>query len=304
MRRAAAALALVTAGGCATATLTGAERAQMLARYRAWAPDLARYAAIAHGAYRSRHDRLPADVAFTTAIVAVPEGPPGATIAYVVATDDAARTHDIGVEGTEDFEQLLIDARALPLAGRELSIVVHRGFEAVAAAIFGDLAARGVLREGYRIRLTGHSLGGAVAVLLAVYLEQRGRTVDRVITFGQPMITDADGVAAVASVMRRTVRVVACDDVVPFLPPIGYAHGGAVLLLLDRPYFQIEDADIGRPFWVPLVQDTRHMLENRRLFSGHAMADYIERLSEPPRTVPYRYTERDARYCGGLAAPR
>lgn len=41
-------------------------------------------------------------------------GVPDTTTAYVLGTDDVTHTHYIGIEGTQDFRQLLIDADAVP----------------------------------------------------------------------------------------------------------------------------------------------------------------------------------------------
>jgi hypothetical protein len=112
------------------------------------------------------------------------------------------------------------------------------------------------------------------------------------------MVTDREGVVAFNNLLAGTLRVVACDDVVPFLPPIGYAPGGHVLLLLDPPHFEFSNEDVARPVGVALLDDFRRQRESGNWFYGHRMPDYLNRLSTE-RTEPLRYTQRDARYCSG-----
>jgi len=92
------------------------------------------------------------------------------------------------------------------------------------------------LRSG-RIRITGHSLGGAVAVLLAVLLRNDKINVFEIVTFGQPMVTNEDGARIWNSgeLALPLFRFWNQDDIVPTLPPAisrlinwagGYYHFG------------------------------------------------------------------------------
>ncbi len=68
------------------------------------------------------------------------------------------------------------------------------------------------------VSLTGHSLGGAEAVILAMYLKTEGWKVSRVVTFGQPKVTDADGSKRFRDL--PVLRVVNANDSVPLVPPL------------------------------------------------------------------------------------
>jgi len=91
--------------------------------------------------------------------------------------------------------------------------------------------------------VTGHSLGGAVAALLAIYLIEDGYKVVRVVTFGQPKFTTAIGVEKLA--FLPIIRVVDENDIVPMLPPTLFAnkkygiygHVGSEAVLLDGPNY-------------------------------------------------------------------
>lgn len=282
--------------GCAT-TLTQVERDTMIQQYEAWQSRIDFYAPIAQAAYRDSTTPVPEGYD-RTIIEDIRNAPVGASTAYVFGTDETARVHVIGIEGTRDWNDVRIDMKALPREDRVLTISVHPGFAAIAAAVYQDLETRQRLKQGYAVGLTGHSLGGAAALLLAMYLQKEDRAIKEVVTFGQPMVTDKAGIIAFNTLLDKTIRVVACDDVIPFLPPVGYAQGGSHLLLLDPPHFEFAREDLThRPFAVALLDDLKSLRENGT-FYGHHMANYVARLMKP-RTVPWVYTARDPRYCSG-----
>jgi hypothetical protein len=100
---------------------------------------------------------------------------------------------------------------------------VHEGFWRSLEAIHGQIDRWIVTRHINRLTITGHSLGAALATLLAV-LRRDGALV----TFGAPLIGDAAFAAAVAGLASRVY--VDCTDLVPTLPPsfLGYAHAGGL----------------------------------------------------------------------------
>src|SRR5574337_1086965 len=285
--------------GCAHPP-TPSERAWMLDQYAAWAPHIAFYAPIAQAAYRTSPvvPTVPNTEFIRVTDLPVAGGAPGTTTAYLFGTDDAAHRHYIGIEGTQDFSQLLIDAEAVPQKDNALAILVHPGFAAVARTVDEDLKAKRLLKSGYTVGLTGHSLGGAAALLLAMRLEKAGGTVERLVTFGQPKVTDTAGVSAFNRLMQKTTRVVGCDDVVAFLPSLGYAHGGDVLLLLDSPHFEAAREDLSRSLFGIALLDNLKNVHDGEIFHGHYMNTYITRLAQP-RTEPRVYTAADPKLCSG-----
>jgi hypothetical protein len=73
--------------------------------------------------------------------------------------------------------------------------------------------------------ITGHSLGGALALLAAATWVD-GEPVQGVYTYGQPMVGKADFVSSVRRrLLDRYFRFVNDSDVVPRVPP-GYRHSG------------------------------------------------------------------------------
>lgn len=106
---------------------------------------------------------------------------------------------------------------------------VHKGFQAAWDEISApaQAAVTKAVNEnpGYRVVATGHSLGGAVATLGAVYMRANGRSVD-VYSYGSPRVGNDHFANFVASQGAGEYRVTHTDDPVPRLPPIifGYRH--------------------------------------------------------------------------------
>ena len=109
---------------------------------------------------------------------------------------------------------------------------VHGGFleayRSVAKQVKGALAGAGIKHAW----VTGHSLGGAMAVVCAIDLVREGKVgVRGVITFGQPLLLapsfapEANGLLA-----GRFLRLIHEDDLVPRIVP-GFRGGGSSMWL-------------------------------------------------------------------------
>lgn len=141
---------------------------------------------------------------------------------------------------------------SFPFPGESAPLSVHAGFYRnvratryrVAGAVAEALAGRSVLGDGEAtgrleaLYFTGHSLGAAMAALLAVMVETEPayqpirERLRAVYTFGQPMIGDpalARACAAHPFLGRSVFRYIYAHDVVPALPPTAsgpFAHFG------------------------------------------------------------------------------
>ncbi|KAG9241835.1 Alpha/Beta hydrolase protein [Calycina marina] len=110
-------------------------------------------------------------------------------------------------------------------ANKHDGCVVHDGFYRSMmdawANITSVLIAAIHSRPDYKIVATGHSLGGAIAALLAVQLRNYGHIVD-LYTYGQPHIGNQDinlYIQSQSPTQGTNVRVTHTNDVVPQLPP-------------------------------------------------------------------------------------
>jgi triacylglycerol lipase len=110
----------------------------------------------------------------------------------------------------------------------------HFGFEAAVHAIWDDLACALRQNAGVPFFITGHSLGGALAVIAA---ERIGRelkiTPAGVYTYGAPRAGTAAfcSLYEAAGLTERTFRLVHGHDVIPTIPPsgLGFRHVGRML---------------------------------------------------------------------------
>jgi pimeloyl-ACP methyl ester carboxylesterase len=196
---------------------------------------------------------------------------------------------DIAIRGTENLDDALVDINAKAEMDDILEIPLHSGFRAVARDVYKALRKELPTEtwENYSFRLFGHSLGGAAASIVSMYLHHQGHNVQLVVTFGAPRFTTNEGARKYQVLNQNTYRVVRCDDVVPFLPPPnflgwstrGYEANGNILLLLAPPYFDYSvGQDIERDFAHQLRTELKNTAKRSDLAFGHRMANYKDIL--------------------------
>ncbi|MFE5737760.1 lipase family protein [Streptomyces celluloflavus] len=145
------------------------------------------------------------------------------TQAYTMAGDDMIVTAFRGTEPAQ-IKDWLSDVDTLPSPGPGGTGFVHYGFARALDSIFP--AVRDALAElrtnGQSVWFTGHSLGGALAMLAGarMYLEDPRLAADGVYTYGQPRTCDRLLAAAYNKGFKdRMYRFVNNNDIVPQLPP-------------------------------------------------------------------------------------
>jgi hypothetical protein len=165
---------------------------------------------------------------------------PGTTdVQYVIGYNDQRKVQAIAVRGTANDTNWALDKDTHALKDQKTGILMHRGFRTAAEAIYRDIKPR--LKPGYTTYLTGHSLGGAVAAILGIYLQDDGVKLGRIFTFGQPKFTNVAGAKAYANL--PLLRVIYQNDTVALLPDSDaqgeqeFAHIGPVINLLSGPYY-------------------------------------------------------------------
>jgi hypothetical protein len=89
--------------------------------------------------------------------------------------------------------------------------------------------------------VTGHSLGGSLATFHAVFLADRGLSVES-ITFASPMVGDATFVKTYNELVSKSTRIVNKPDIVPKLPGIllGYEHVNTLVEINSLRYSKIK----------------------------------------------------------------
>ncbi len=126
------------------------------------------------------------------------------------------------------------------LAAAGVGARFHKGFVSAISDIWDPLLAEVDARRKERDRplwITGHSLGGALALLSAWLFRQRFIPVHQVYTFGAPMIGNVDAAKAIdRELAGRIFRYVNTPDPVPLLPLMSlvsneYSHCEKVIVL-------------------------------------------------------------------------
>lgn len=133
---------------------------------------------------------------------------------YFIVKNDSH--YIISSRGTASLSDTITDLKFKLASNNPLSINLHTGFDQAAQIIANEV--KSIIPKDAIIETTGHSLGGAMAVAVAFYLTSDGYHVSRVVTFGQPRVTDYLGAKKYSHI--PITRYVAEKDVVPMMPPI------------------------------------------------------------------------------------
>ena len=230
---------------------------------------------------------------------------PGQTdVRYFLERNDKARTQFITVRGTADNKNFSEDLDIAVREDRKVNIPVHAGFDLAARAIYEDV--KPYLKTGYKTYLTGHSLGGAVAAILTIYMIEDGVEVVRVVTFGQPRFTTADGVKRLN--FLPLARVVDENDIVPMVPPATalnlrfgpYEHVGPEVILLEgRDIVYLPSHNANR---ISLGEFWRSV--SFADLKDHEMKKYLKRIADKTKgAIQVPYNERE-KFTSASSLPR
>jgi hypothetical protein len=114
---------------------------------------------------------------------------------FMVWTDDVHKRQVIAMRGSYDLQDWEANFNFRPVSDKILKVSVHEGFSKYAKAIHASLTKDhpGALRADYDTFFTGHSLGGAAAVLVGLYFyveDPHRYKFKGTYTFGQPRVFD------------------------------------------------------------------------------------------------------------------
>lgn len=163
---------------------------------------------------------------------------PEINLAYYILGNPEDKSQIIVIRGTNNSENALIDSYIKLVPDKLAGIKVHEGFSYAARLLYQD--AQPYISRTSDIYTTGHSLGGAVASLVAIYLTNENFHFRESITFGQPKVTNLAGANQYENI--RLLRAVTPKDIVPVVPPLDitdinnldiYWHLGTELVLYD-----------------------------------------------------------------------
>jgi hypothetical protein len=217
---------------------------------------------------------------------------PGYYLSYFVASNETLKRQIVAVRGTSNIENAMVDIAFKLLPNDATGIKLHQGFGGSADYLFETI--KPILKKDFRIDTTGHSLGGAAALILAMYLDAQGYDVGKVITYGQPKVTNVAGSRKYGHL--DVTRVVMPKDVVPLVPPLDplelmnmdiYWHQGTeIVLQQDNTYSELEGMDS-----MLRATDFLNDVPGTDNVENHFMTTYIDALKTKlvqPRQVPYK----------------
>lgn len=196
----------------------------------------------------------------------------------------------VAFRGTSEIKDWLTDARFVrtTVACGE----VHSGFWAAWSGVrkpLFDLVWDQALTTGKPVLFTGHSLGGALALIAAKYFEVRGMpNVHGVYTFGAPRVGDKEFCrnydkfnGPIFSLRERTFQIVAQGDPVPLVPTLlmGYRDCGHEIFIRNDGAVQT-DPFIGAEIFADVLGAVGRWREHRLgLLPNHFIAHYDARIT-------------------------
>ena len=212
---------------------------------------------------------------------------PGYSVAYIYAVNDESRQALITVRGTSNVENAVVDAAFVLVPDKITGVDIHQGFLLSARDIYMQLKPE--VDPSYTVNTIGHSLGGAAALILAMMYDAQGYEVGKVITFGQPKVTNISGSRKFRNL--DVTRLVTPKDIVPLVPPmdpmdmmnfsIFWHQGTEVLLYPDQRYSVLSGMKS-----MMRAADFLNDVPSQRHLSDHFMTTYIRHLENkiPPDT--------------------
>jgi len=211
-------------------------------------------------------------------------GPLSSGIKAYVELDDTKRIQWVVIRGTSNLVNIRSDVDYNKVVDSRLGIPLHKGF--ADAALQAYQFAKPLLKTNYETRVTGHSYGGAAAVIILMLLKEDGYKLGQAMTFGQPKVTNRAGVRKYGTL--PLLRFVNVKDPVPLLPPFElfavldegpFQHLGPEVVLEDGPkyrYYPEHQAEVSSvfSFWENLknlsIQDVPE----------HLMVTYLTRIQQ------------------------
>jgi len=176
-------------------------------------------------------------------------------VAFEVKQDNGISI--IVIRGTANEGNVLSDIDVRLVDDARTGIKLHKGFRDVAVTIMQIIDTTKTLE--HTVHVTGHSLGGAVAQIIGMWLHTRGKNV-QIFSYGSPKVSNQ----VLSGGQPTHWRVVRRSDPIPFTPPWPYSHTG---LFIDS-----QTLDWGPDNDNGLISETDGL--------DHAIAKYVTTLKD------------------------
>ena len=178
-------------------------------------------------------------------------------VAFEVKQDNGISI--IVIRGTANADNVQSDIDVRLVSDARTGIYLHKGFRDAAVTIMQIIDTSTQYPLEHTVHVTGHSLGGAVAQIIGMWLHKRGKNV-QIYSYGSPKVSDQ----VLSGGQPTHWRVVRRSDPIPFTPPWPYSHTG---LFIDS-----QDLDWGPDNDNGLISETDGL--------DHAIAKYVTTLKE------------------------
>ncbi|KAL0076060.1 secreted triacylglycerol lipase [Phycomyces blakesleeanus] len=166
------------------------------------------------------------------------------TNGYIIRNDKTGII-SLVFRGTSSFANVIADADFSPTSYPPVKGTnVHNGFYnaymSVQKDVLSEMTQQITDYPHYRVVVTGHSLGGALAILGGLDLFQRDSRFDAwnlsIVTFGGPRVGDPAFAHYVVRTGIPITRVIHNQDIVPHVPPqyLGFLHPGTEYWITDE----------------------------------------------------------------------
>ena len=143
---------------------------------------------------------------------------------YYERTPAAEMRQEVFCRGTTLWIDILTCMQTWYVYDEELDVKLHAGFRHHADRLIEDLIPLLVKDRRATIAVSGHSLGGAVASIIALKLQKRGYNVTRLTTIASPRFCNREAATKLSPWLpEKTLRIEDDRDLVPLLPPFA-AH--------------------------------------------------------------------------------
>lgn len=196
---------------------------------------------------------------------------------------------EIFCRGTTLLVDVLTCLQSWFVYDEELGCHVHHGFKTHADRVVEDvLPLLAKPSDSSTVEVAGHSLGGAVAMLVAVKLKKRGYRVTNVLSVAGPRVCrgyeDRDILERLLP--KQTIRIENDLDIVPYLPPSGVSAGDKLWLVTDKgqeKIFLLPKTWLNDPInsWVESVALNLKLFETIwNQSKTHKIATHVKRLNK------------------------
>ena len=181
-------------------------------------------------------------------------------VAFDVKQDNGVTI--IVIRGTANLANIQSDIDVRLVTDDDLEIYLHKGFRDASVSVMSSIDNTFLknLKKypvEHTVHITGHSLGGAIAQIIGMWLHKRGHNV-QIFSYGSPKVSNQ----VLSGGQPTHWRVVRLSDPIPFTPPWPYSHTG---LFIDS-----QDLDWGPDNDNGLISETDGL--------DHAIAKYVETL--------------------------